>query len=98
MSNQTSIPPVGMKTLISGGTRCPSLQEIEQAETGLWVEQQMNRVRDLLVKHGADVEMLDAVDYMMEENSDWIDDRIAEDLRAGTCAPVRRKASLLQGR
>jgi hypothetical protein len=47
------------------------------------VEQQLNRVRDLLAKHGADDEMLDAVDYLMEEDGDWIDDRIAKDLRAG---------------
>jgi hypothetical protein len=56
---------------------------MEQTETGLWVEQQLNRVRDLLAKHGADDEMLDAVDYLMEEDGDWIDDRIAKDLRAG---------------
>jgi hypothetical protein len=63
--------------------RTPSLEEIEEAETGLWVEQQLSRIRDFLVEHGADSEMLDVVDYLLEENRDWIDPKIAKDLRSG---------------
>ncbi len=61
----------------------PSLEEIEETETSLWVEEQLNRIRDCLVEHGADEEMLDAVGYLLEENKGWINDQIAGDLRAG---------------
>lgn len=61
----------------------PSLEEIEETETSLWVEEQLNRIRNCLVEHGADDEMLDAVDYLLEDNKGWINDQIAGDLRAG---------------
>jgi hypothetical protein len=60
-----------------------SLENIEETETGLWVEQQVSRIRDFLVEHGADGEMLDAIEYLREENDRWIDPKIAKDLRAG---------------
>jgi hypothetical protein len=64
--------------------RRPSLKDIEQTITCLWVEQQLNRIRDCLEEHGADDEMLDAIDYLLEENNDyWLDPQIADDLRAG---------------
>jgi hypothetical protein len=63
--------------------RRPSLDDIEQARTCLWVEQQLNRIRDCLEEHRADDEMLDAVDFLLEENNDWLDPQIARDLRAG---------------
>jgi hypothetical protein len=63
--------------------RGPSLEEIESTEASPWVEQQLNRIRACLVEHGADDEMLYAVDYLLEDNKGWIDDQIASDLRAG---------------
>jgi hypothetical protein len=63
--------------------RGPSLEEIEETETSLWVDEQLNRIRDCLVEHGADDEMLAAIDYLPKENEGWIDDQIASDLRAG---------------
>jgi hypothetical protein len=63
--------------------RTPSLEDIEEAETSLWVEQQLNSIRHFLVQHGADKEMLDVIDYLLEENKDWIDPKIANDLRSG---------------
>jgi hypothetical protein len=67
----------------SSRPRGPSLEEIEEKETCLWVEEQLNRIRNCLVEHGADDEMLDAVDYLLEDNKGWINDQIASDLREG---------------
>jgi hypothetical protein len=85
MTNRKSTPADGQKNLVakSDRQRTPNLQEIEETETSLWVEEQLNRIRDCLVEHGADDEMLDAVDYLLEGNKGWIDDQIAGDLRAG---------------
>ncbi len=77
MSNHIQPKPEGIEK------RGPSLQDIEEAETGLWVEQQLNRIHDFLMERGADSEMLDAVDYLIRDNSGWIDPQIAKDLRAG---------------
>ena len=78
MSSHIQAKPEGVET-----KRGPRLEEIEEAETGLWVEQQLNRIRDCLVEHGADDEMLYAVDYLLKDNEGWIDDRIVQELRAG---------------
>jgi hypothetical protein len=61
----------------------PSLQDIEEAKKCLWVEQQLIRIRQHLVKHNADDEMLNAVDFCLEDNNEWLDPKIADDLRAG---------------
>jgi hypothetical protein len=36
----------------------------------------LNRIQKLLVEHGADVEMLDAVEYLIEDNNGWINPEI----------------------
>jgi hypothetical protein len=46
--------------------RRPSLQDNEETETGLWVEQQLNRIHDFLVEHGADDQMLEAVGHLLD--------------------------------
>ncbi|HEX3410316.1 MAG TPA: hypothetical protein VHT00_01245 [Stellaceae bacterium] len=63
--------------------REPSLEDIDDAKTCLWVEQQLNRVRRFLIEQGGDEEMLDVVDYLLEENKTWLDPQLADDLRAG---------------
>jgi hypothetical protein len=85
MTNRKSTPTDGQENLIARivRERGPSLEDIESTEASLWVEEQLNRIRDCLVEHGADDEMLDAVDYLLKENEGWIDDQIAGDLRAG---------------
>jgi hypothetical protein len=61
-----------------------SLEDIDGAKTGLWVEQQLSRVRRFLIEQGGDEEMLDVVDFLLEENAEtWLDPQIADDLRAG---------------
>ena len=67
----------------SNQRRTPSLEDIEETETCLCVEQQLERVHAFLVERGADSEMLDAIEYLREDNDRWIDPKIAEDLRTG---------------
>ncbi len=53
-----------------------SLGDIEETETSLWLHEQLNRIQKLLVEDGADVEMLDAVEYLIEDNNGWINPEI----------------------
>jgi len=57
-----------------------SLRDVEETETCLWIHEQLNRMRELLVEHGADSEMLDAVDYLVDDNKGWINPEIAAHL------------------
>jgi hypothetical protein len=73
----------GTEIVIARSERGPRIEDIEQTETSLWVEQQLNRIHDFLVERDADSEMLDAVDYLIEDNEQWMDEKIEKDLRAG---------------
>ena len=57
-----------------------SIDDIEETATSLWLHEQLNCIRELLVEHGADDEMLDAVDYLVDDNKGWINPEIAEAL------------------
>jgi hypothetical protein len=57
-----------------------SIEDIEETATSLWIHEQLNRIRELLVEHGADDEMLDAVDYLVDDNKGWMNPEIAEAL------------------
>jgi hypothetical protein len=85
MTNRKSTPSEQPKDLNARGSRrrSPSLEDIEETETSLWVDEQLNRIRDFLSERGADSEMLDAVEYLREDNERWIDPKIADDLRTG---------------
>jgi hypothetical protein len=62
-----------------------SLRDVAETQTCLWIHEQLNRIRGLLVEREADDEMLDAVDYLVEDNKGWINPEIAEALgHAGT--------------
>jgi hypothetical protein len=61
-------------------SRIASIRDVEETETCLWIHKQLNRIRKLLVEHGADDEMLDAVDYLVDDNKGWINPEIAEAL------------------
>jgi len=62
MTERKSTTSDGPETLIARSERGPRIEDIEETETGLWVEQQLNRIHDFLVERDADSEMLDAVD------------------------------------
>jgi hypothetical protein len=49
-----------------------SLDDIEETETSLWILEQLKRIQKLLVEHEADDEMLEAVEYLIEDNDRWI--------------------------
>jgi len=63
--------------------RNPSLEDIEEARTVLWVEQQLRRIRRYLWDHGGDDEMLRVIDYLLEENSEFWGSELVDNLRAG---------------
>jgi hypothetical protein len=57
--------------------RIVSLDDVEETETSLWVLEQLNRIQELVVEHGADDEMLEAVEYLIEDNDRWINPKTA---------------------
>jgi hypothetical protein len=57
--------------------RSVSLDDIEETETSLWLLEQLNGIQKLLEEHGADDEMLEAVEYLIEDNDRWIDPETA---------------------
>lgn len=71
------------KPLAKGHKKQPNLNEIEEAETGLWLHEQLSRIRAVLVELDSDEEMLDAIDYLIEENEQWIDPDIANAVHSG---------------
>jgi hypothetical protein len=84
MSNRTSSPSDGVKTLIAKSGQGPSLEDIEETETALWVERQLRRIRVYLFERRVDNEMLEALDMAIEANDFCIDPKLAEDLRTGS--------------
>lgn len=49
------------------------LQNLEEAETYLWVKQGLERLEKLLQSIDADDELLDLIDYLKEDNDFWCD-------------------------
>jgi hypothetical protein len=60
-----------------GNDRSRDLDDVEETATALWLHEQLRRIQKLLEEHGADEEMLDAVEYLIEENERWISPKIA---------------------
>jgi hypothetical protein len=60
-----------------------SLDDIEETETSMWLQEQLNRIEELVLEHGADDEMLEAIEYLIIENDErWISPEIAVRLGA----------------
>ena len=57
------------------------IEDIEETETSIWIRNQLQRIRDFLQENGGDDEMLDAVDYLEDDNERWISPEIEEALR-----------------
>jgi hypothetical protein len=68
------------KDLTAKRSGIASIDDVQETATSLWIHEQLNRIRELLVEHGADDEMLDAVDYLVDDNKGWINPEIAEAL------------------
>jgi hypothetical protein len=67
------------KDLAAKRSGIASIRDIHETVTSLWIHEQLNRIRELVVEHG-DEEMLDAVDYLVKDNKGWINPEIAEAL------------------
>jgi hypothetical protein len=74
--NRRSRPIASEQAEVAKRDQNVSLGDIEETETSLWLHEQLNRIQKLLVEHGADVEMLEAVGYLIEDNNGWINPEI----------------------
>lgn len=54
------------------------LQNLEEAETYLWVKQGLERLDKLLQSIDADDDLLDLIDYLKEDNDFWCDPDMVE--------------------
>jgi hypothetical protein len=59
------------------------LRDVEETEDVMRIREQLNRIRVFLVESDADDEMVDTVDYQIEDNERWISPEIEKDLLAG---------------
>jgi hypothetical protein len=59
------------------------LRDVEETEDAMRIREQLNRIRVFLVENDADDEMVDTVDYLIEDNERWISPEIEKDLLAG---------------
>jgi len=51
--------------------KVPNLEDIEVHETAQWVDQQLDRIEQLVRENGADEDMLEAISYLRDENDRW---------------------------
>ena len=60
------------------------LQDIEEAETCIWIDHGLLRVKRLVLDHGGDQELLDVIEFLLSENKDtWGNPKVDELLRSG---------------
>lgn len=59
------------------------LRDVEETEDAMRIREQLNRIRVFLVENDADDEMVDTVDYLIEDNERWISPEIEKDLLGG---------------
>jgi hypothetical protein len=52
--------------------RAFELRDVEETEDAMWVREQLKRIRAFLAEGDADEEMVDTVDYLIEDNERWI--------------------------
>jgi hypothetical protein len=77
MNRHSETSATAQTELTAKRSEIASLDDVEETATSLWIHEQLNRIRELLVEHGADDEMLDAVDYLIEDNERWINPEVA---------------------
>ncbi|MCK9541327.1 MAG: cytochrome P450 [Novosphingobium sp.] len=51
--------------------KIPKLEDIEEHETAQWLDQQLDRIEQLIRENGADEDMLEAISYLRDENDQW---------------------------
>lgn len=60
-----------------------SIDNIDETETAMWLRNQLRRLRDFVEHHGGDEDMLEAVEYLIEDNEVWISDEVERALETG---------------
>jgi len=65
------------------GRRKITLDDIEEHETARWIDEQLDRIERLVREHGADDEMLEAIQYLRDENEWWTSPDVEELDRSG---------------
>jgi hypothetical protein len=63
-----------------------TLDDIERAETNLWVKRQLDRLQELVLANGEDPEMLEAIEFLREENEWWSDPKADQAINLGRIA------------
>jgi hypothetical protein len=51
--------------------RAFELRDVVETEDAMWVREQLKRIRAFLAEGDADEEMVDTVDYLIEDNERW---------------------------
>lgn len=73
---------------MTGKPTTPTLEHIEEAELVAWMREQLARIKDFLIDHEADDEMISAIEQAIEDNEHWSDpdnqDRLQNTL-SGSC-------------
>ena len=72
---------------VAKSVRQRSIEDIEETVTSIWIRNQLQRIRDFLEENGGDDEMLDAIDYLEDDNEFWISPEIEKALREGLLSP-----------
>ena len=54
------------------------LENLQEAETYLWVKEGLERLDKLLQSIDADDDLLDLIDYLKDENEQWCDPEMLE--------------------
>jgi len=49
----------------------PTLDDIQEAETCQWINEQLDRLKAIVLDNGADPELVEAIEYIREENLCW---------------------------
>jgi len=64
------------KDLAAKRSGIASIRDVQETATSMWIHEQLYQIRQLLGEHGANDEMLDAVDYLVEDNKGRINPKI----------------------
>jgi hypothetical protein len=59
-----------------------NIKLFEETENAIFVREQLNRIRALLLDVDADKDMIGVIEYMIKENNQWINQEVEKDLLA----------------
>jgi hypothetical protein len=59
-----------------------NIKLFEETENAIFVREQLNRIRALLLDVDADKDMIGVIEYTIKENNQWINQEVEKDLLA----------------